>query len=106
MAVRNAEIDAGAPIGNECGRGMVCATPGHMVAYAIIPRRRSYRIEAIDEDGKRRVVGCFSNEEAALRRLHELQKQQEVKERRRVTQEVSRWCAVRTVGTQAGDPDL
>jgi hypothetical protein len=77
-----------------------------MVAYAIVPRRRSYRIEAIEEDGERRVVDCFSNEEAAVRRLHELREQQEAKERRRVAQETSRWCAVQTTGIQAREPDL
>jgi hypothetical protein len=66
----------------------------HMVAYAIVPRRRSYWIEAIHEDGEHRLVGCFSNEDAAVRRLQELQLQQEAKERRRVAQEASRWCAL------------
>jgi hypothetical protein len=66
----------------------------HMVAYAIVPRRRSYWIEAIHEDGEHRLVGCFSNEDAAVRRLQELQLQQEAKERRRVAQEASRRCAL------------
>ena len=64
-----------------------------MVVYAIMPRRRSYWIEAVEDGGERRAIGCFPNEEAAVRRLHELQERQEAKERRRVAQEMSRWNA-------------
>jgi hypothetical protein len=64
-----------------------------MVVYAIVPRRRSYWIEAVEDDGERRSVGCFPTEEAAVRRLHELQERQESRERRRVAQETSRWNA-------------
>jgi hypothetical protein len=74
-----------------------------MVAYAIIPRRRGYWIEAVDEDGERRPIGCFPNEDAAVRRLHELQGRQEAKERRRVAQETSRWHAMHV--EQLGDAD-
>ena len=65
-----------------------------MVVYAIIPRRRSYWIEAIEDGGERRPIGCFPNEEAAIRRLHELKERQETKERRMIAQETSRWHAL------------
>ncbi len=73
-----------------------------MVAYAIVPRRRSYWIEAIHEDGERRPVACFPNENAAVRRLHELQDRQESKERRRVAREASRWYAVQVATPYSG----
>lgn len=74
-----------------------------MVAYAIIPRRRSYWIEAVEEDGERRPIGCFPNEEAAIRRLHELQVRQEAMERRRFAQENSRWHALQVAGADAAN---
>jgi len=76
-----------------------------MVAYAIMPRRRSYWIEAIHENGERRPVGCFPNEDAAVRRLHELQGAQEAQERRRIAQEASRWHVLQTVVPRFSDLD-
>jgi hypothetical protein len=76
-----------------------------MVAYAIMPRRRSYWIEAIHENGERRPVGCFPNEDAAVRRLHELQVAQEAQERRRIAQEASRWHVLQTVAPRFSDLD-
>jgi hypothetical protein len=76
-----------------------------MVAYAIMPRRRSYWIEAIHENGERRPVGCFPNEDAAVRRLHELQGAQEAQERRRIAQEASRWHVLQTVAPGFSDLD-
>jgi hypothetical protein len=74
-----------------------------MVVYAIIPRRRSYWIEAVDDEGERRPIGCFPSEEAAVRRLHELQGRQEANERRRVARETSRWHALHVA--QLGDAE-
>jgi hypothetical protein len=65
-----------------------------MVDYAIIPRRGGYWIEAVEDGGERRAVGCFASEDAAVRRLHELKGRQEAKERRRIAQETSRWHAL------------
>ena len=44
-----------------------------MTTYTIVPRNRRYWIEAIAEDRSRELVGRFDTEEAALRRLRELQ---------------------------------
>ena len=74
-----------------------------MIGYAIVPCRRGYWIEAIHEDGERRPVGCFPNEDAAVRRLHELQDRQEAKERRRIAQEASRWHALQTAMPYSGE---
>jgi hypothetical protein len=74
-----------------------------MVDYAIIPRRRSYWIEAVEDGGERRPVGCFPSEEAAIRRLRELRGRQEAKERRRIAQESSRWHALQVA--QLGQAD-
>jgi hypothetical protein len=68
-----------------------------MVDYAIIPRRRSYWIEAVEDGGERRSIGCFASEEAAVRRLNELKGKQEAKERRQIAQETSRWHALQAV---------
>jgi hypothetical protein len=76
-----------------------------MVAYAIVPRRRSYWIEAVHEDGERRLVGCFPNEDAAVRRLHELQGRQEAMERRRIAQEASRWYALQAAAPYAAESE-
>jgi hypothetical protein len=74
-----------------------------MVVYAIIPRRRSYWIEAVDDEGERRPIGRFPNEDAAVRRLHELQEKQEASERRRVARETSRWHAVHVAQMEGTD---
>ena len=84
---------------------MVCAWYWRMVAYAIMPRRRSYWIEAIHENGERRPVGCFPSEDAAVRRLHELQCAQEAKERRLLAQEASRWHVLQTVSPSLNNLD-
>jgi hypothetical protein len=76
-----------------------------MVAYAIVPRRRRYWIEAVHENGERLPVACFLTEDAAVRRLHELQGLEEAKERRRIAQEASRWYALQAAPPFAGEPD-
>lgn len=74
-----------------------------MVDYAIIPRRRSYWIEAVEDGGERRSIGCFPSEEAAVRRLNELRGREDAKERRRIAQETSRWSALQS--SQLGQAD-
>ena len=44
-----------------------------IVDYAIVPRNRRYWIEAIAEDGSRHPIEHFDTEDAAVRRLRELQ---------------------------------
>ncbi len=64
--------------GTQVGRWHALCVVLRMVVYAIVPRRRSYWIEAVEDDGERRSVGCFPTEEAAVRRLHELQERQRI----------------------------
>ena len=73
-----------------------------MVAYAIVPRRRNYWIEAVHENGERRSIACLPTEDAAVRRLHELQDLEEAKDRRRVAAEASRWHTLRAAPPFAG----
>jgi hypothetical protein len=64
------------------------------VVYYIVPRSRLYWIEA-RASGARRVLAYFRDEDAAIRRLHELQREQEEIERRRSEIEGSRWNAAK-----------
>ena len=44
-----------------------------IVNYAIVPRNRRYWLEAIAEDGSRYPIEHLDTEDAAVRRLRELQ---------------------------------
>jgi hypothetical protein len=44
-----------------------------MITYRIVPRRGTYRIEAVETDGGCRVLGTWNTEEAAMSRLKDLQ---------------------------------
>lgn len=49
-----------------------------MPSYTIVPRGRSYWIEATDKDGSRWSVQRFDTEEMAVRRLRVLQEREGV----------------------------
>ena len=46
-----------------------------MIAYRIVPDRRTYKVEAIEPNGDCRVVGAWRTEEAAVSQLKELHAQ-------------------------------
>jgi len=54
-----------------------------MTGFVITPRHRRYWIEALDDDGSRRPVESFANEEAAVTRLRQLNERQDAIEQRK-----------------------
>jgi hypothetical protein len=59
--------------------------------FVVIPRRRSYWIEAIREGGEHQVIACCASEGEALERLRDLREGQQAREHRRMAVEVSRF---------------
>jgi hypothetical protein len=52
-----------------------------MINYRIVPLARVYRVEAVDQDGRTRLIDTWPTEEAAVSRLRDLQARAEVAQR-------------------------
>jgi hypothetical protein len=59
--------------------------------FVVVPRRRSYWIEEIQDGGKHRVIECCPSEDEALKRLNYLRERQWAREDRRMAEEKSRF---------------
>ena len=46
-----------------------------MINYRIVPLARVYRVEAVDQDGRSRLIDTWPTEEAAVSHLRKLQEQ-------------------------------
>lgn len=46
---------------------------GLMTTYRIVPRRGTYRVEAVEPNGHARLLGLWRTEEAAVAQLKDLQ---------------------------------
>jgi hypothetical protein len=53
-----------------------------MEKYRIVPARRAYRVEAVEQDGSISLIDTCRTEEAAMSRLRDLQARAEAGERR------------------------
>jgi hypothetical protein len=63
----------------------------HVMDFVVVPRRRSYWIEEIQDGGERRVIECCPSEDEALKRLNYLRERQWAREDRRMAEEKSRF---------------
>ena len=71
----------------------------HVTDFVVVPRRRSYWIEEIRNDGsERRVIACCPSEDDALEQLHYLRERQWAREHRRMAVEMSRFYVPKSVG--------
>ena len=57
----------------------------------VVPRRRSYWIEAARDHGERQVIARYPSDNDAIEQLRGLRERHKAREQRRMTQEVSRF---------------
>ena len=70
---RHSLIRLGLTIGTRCAPRPIVAISGLMETYRIIPRGHTYRVEAVQPNSTKRVVGTWPTEEAAVSHLKALQ---------------------------------
>ena len=63
----------------------------HVSDFVVVPRRRSYWIEQVQDGGERRVIACCPSEDDALERLRDLRERQLAREDRQMAVETSRF---------------
>jgi hypothetical protein len=70
--------------------GVSCSTTGVRMEFVVIPRRRSYWVEEVQDGGERRVIARYPSENDALERLRHLRDKEQARELRRTAVEMSR----------------